>query len=210
VVSLALLVGLYEVISTLLDYQFTATLARSLDGAAIGRQMGRAFALMNATALFVQLFVTAPVLRRYGARGALLCLPISLTCASLGMLVFPVLPMASLLPALDSGFAYSVHQSAKEGMYVPLESDAKYRAKAFVDVLVLRGAKALGIVLSLGAAALVGDAAGMRWLSLLTLALVVPFGLCALRAGRRSEHVGHAPVEPASASAVATRRPVLP
>jgi AAA family ATP:ADP antiporter len=206
VLALALLVGLYEILSTLLDYQVTATITQQLDGAAIGRQMSRAFALMNVTALVVQLFVTTPLLRRFGPQAALLCLPCTLLCASLGMVVLPVVAMASLVPALDSGFAYSVHQSAKEGLYVPLASDAKYGAKALVDVVVLRGAKALGLVLGLLAAALASDGAGLRMLSLVTLALVVPFGACALYAGRRCETLGRG--EPATASA-AVRRPVV-
>lgn len=187
VLSLALVVGLYEIISTLLDYQFSATLAHALDGAAIGRQMGRAFALMNITALLVQLFVTTPLMQKHGSQAALLLLPCTLLCASFGMLVWPVVPMASLLPTLDSGFSCSVHQSAKESLYVPLAPEHKYDAKAFVDVVVLRCAKALGLLLCLGVVALAGDAASLHTLSLLTLALVVPFGLCALHAGKRAE-----------------------
>ncbi len=203
--SLALIVGLYEIISTLLDYQFTATLARELDGAAIGRQMGRAFALMNATALCVQLFLTTPLLRRYGSQVALLLLPCTLLCASLGMLVVPSLAMASLVPALDSGFSYSVHQSAKEGLYVPLSRDTKYGAKAFIDVFVLRCAKAIGLLLCFAFAAFGGEATSntsMTRLSLFTLALVVPFALAAMYAGKRSNTL--------HASGVAVRRAVLP
>lgn len=202
IASLALLVGLYEVISTLLDYQFTATLAHALDGGAIGRQLARAFALMNATALFVQLFITTPLLQKHGPEGALLLLPCTLLCASFGMLVVPSVPMASLVPALDSGFAYSVHQSAKETLYVPLAPAHKYHAKALIDVLVLRCAKAAGLVLCLGVVALGGVSSGPRTLPLLTLALVVPFGLCALHAGRRRA--------PSPGSRSAARRSVTP
>jgi AAA family ATP:ADP antiporter len=183
--SLATMVGLYEVVSSILDYQFTATIAYHLDGSAIGRQIGRAFVLMNATALALQLFVTAPLLRHRGVGAALLWLPCTALLASLGVLAFPVVPMATLIPALDSGVAYSVHQSARESLYVPLASDALYGAKAFIDVFVMRGAKAVGVLLSLAITGVVSDGSGVRWLSLLSVALIVPWMLCAVRAGKR-------------------------
>ena len=37
--SIAALVGIYEIVSTILDFQFTATIAHYLDGDAIGQQL---------------------------------------------------------------------------------------------------------------------------------------------------------------------------
>lgn len=182
--SLAGIVGLYEIVSTILDYQFTATVSHYLDGPAIGRQLSHAFALMNVTALLLQLFVTSPLLRKQGVPVALLVLPFTALAASLGVMVLPILPIASLIPALDSGFAYSIHQSAKESLYVPLGSGAQYSAKAFVDVFVMRGAKAIGVVLSFVITTLVSDFSAVRWLSLVSLALLVPWLFFTLQAGR--------------------------
>ncbi len=190
---LAGLVGIYEIVSTILDFQFTATVSHFLDGAAIGRQVSRAFALMNATALFVQLFVTSALMRRRGVQSALLVLPLTMLLASLGVMALPVLSMASLIPALDSGFAYSIHQSAKESLYVPLASHEKYGAKAFVDVFVMRGAKAIGVLLTLGISALVQDFSAVRWLSLVTIALLVPWTFLLRHAGRRFQSLSAEP-----------------
>jgi AAA family ATP:ADP antiporter len=203
---LAGIVGLYEIVSTILDYQFTATVAHYLDGPAIGRQLSHAFALMNVTALLVQLLLTSPLLRKHGVPAALLVLPFTTLAAATGMMILPILPVASLIPALDSGFAYSIHQSAKEALYVPLGSGAQYGTKAFVDVFVMRGAKAVGVVLSFVITALVSDFSAVRWLSPAAIALIVPWLLLSLHAGRRFERLAS---PHGLGSELAVRRPVV-
>ena len=47
--SVVAIVGLYEIVSTVMDFQFTSTIDHYLEGEAIGRQFATVFAITNAT-----------------------------------------------------------------------------------------------------------------------------------------------------------------
>ena len=49
---------------------------------------------------------------------------------------------AMILGVTDRGLNYSIQQSTWESLYVPLEAEQKYKAKAFIDMFVDRAAKA--------------------------------------------------------------------
>src|SRR5215831_17437325 len=195
--SIAGIVAIYEVASTMVDFQFTATVSHSLDGAAIGRQLSRVFAITNAVSVIVQLFLTSYLLTRFGVPVALLVLPATMLMGSVVFLASPSLWSGSLLNTADFGFSYSVNQSAKEALYVPATADEKYHAKAFIDMFVQRFAKALGAAASLAITAWFASFAGVRWLSLGTLALLAVWLPTARYAGRRfrtlASHRGRAP-----------------
>jgi AAA family ATP:ADP antiporter len=183
--SIVAIVGLYEIISTILDFQFTYTVAHFLDGPAIGQHFALVFTITNWVSLLVQLFVTGFVMSRFGVGIALLVLPVTIAMGSSAFLVFPVLWAGSLLNTADNGFSYSINQSAKEALYVPTSAAVKYRAKAFIDMFVQRLAKALAVVISLGITFAFQDFSSLRYLSLITLALLVVWVVAARYAGRQ-------------------------
>lgn len=182
--SIVAIVGLYEVISTVLDFQFTSTVAHYRDGDAIGEHLASVFAFTNAVAAAVQLFGTSFIMTRFGVGAALLVLPSTVLLGSAGFLALPVLWVGSSLNTLDNAFNYSVNQSAKETLYVPRSRAEKYRAKAFIDMFVQRAAKALAVGVSLGMGYFFDDFAAVRWLSLVTIALVAIWVVAARYAGR--------------------------
>ena len=102
----------------------------------------------------------------------------------------PILWFGGLLNTADSGFSYSLNQSAKEALYVPTSRDEKYMAKAFIDMFVQRFAKALAVGVSLGVSTAVDDFSGIRWLSAFTVPLVIAWGIAARTAGRRFHELG--------------------
>jgi AAA family ATP:ADP antiporter len=181
------IVGLYEIISTIMDFQFTSAVAHYLDGDAIGQQFSLVYAITNGLALGVQLFLTGPVMRSFGVGAALLVLPVATFAGSAAFLVLPGLGIGSLLNTADNAFAYSIHQSAKEALYVPTTRAEKYRAKAFIDMFVQRFAKALAVVLSLAIGAVFESYTSVRWLSAFTLPLIAAWVLAVRYAGRSFE-----------------------
>jgi AAA family ATP:ADP antiporter len=183
--SIVAIVGLYEVISTIMDFQFTATIAHYLSGPDIGAQFALVFSITNWVSLLVQLFLTGFVMSRFGIGIALLVLPCTIAMGSSAFLLFPMLWMGSLLNTADNGFSYSINQSAKEALYVPTSSAEKYRAKAFIDMFVQRFAKAVAVVISLGLTFAFSDFDSIRYLSLITLALLVVWVMAARYAGRK-------------------------
>ena len=183
--AIVAIVGLYEIISTIIDFQFTFTVSHFLDGPDIGRHFALVYSITNWVSLLVQLLLTSFIMTRFGLGVALLVLPFTIILGSAAFLVFPVLWVGSLLSTADNGFSYSINQSAKEALYVPTTPAEKYRAKAFIDMFVQRFAKAVAVVISLGITFLFTDFSSLRYLGVLTLALVVVWIVAARYAGRR-------------------------
>ncbi|MBC7173379.1 MAG: hypothetical protein H5U40_13150 [Polyangiaceae bacterium] len=198
------IVSVYEIVSTLMDYQFSWTIAHYLDGDAIGRQFSRVFLITNVVSMCVQLFVTTPVMRRRGVTTALLVLPMMAGLGSLGFAIVPALWVGSLLNTCDNAFSYSIHQSAKESLYVPRTEAEKYKAKAFIDMFGQRVAKGVGVLLSLGVAQLFTGIFAVRSLSMVTLALIVVWVYLARYVGRRFDEA--ASEGPRSPPMTASRR----
>ena len=167
------IVGLYEIVSTLVDYQFTRTVLHFVDKSDLGAAFGSAYVYMNVTAVIVQLFLTSLIMRKFGLKVALLILPLAILSVSAGYLALPILMIGMIMPSSDGGLAYSLNQSAKEALYVPTTRDEKYKAKAFIDMFVQRFAKVLAIGVTLGITAVFKEYSSVRWLSLVTIGVVV-------------------------------------
>jgi len=183
--AIAGIVGLYEIVSTVMDFQFTSSVSHFRDGAAIGQHFSLVFAITNGVSLLVQLLVTPLLLTRFGVGLALLVLPAAVLTGSGAFLLAPSLATGSFLNTADNGFAYSVNQSAREALYVPTSAEEKYHAKAFIDMFVQRFAKALAVAVSLGITGWFGHFESVRWLSLATLALLALWIPAVRYAGRR-------------------------
>lgn len=182
--SIVAIVGLYELASTITDFMFTTTVTHYLSGPDIGRQFSRVFALTNWVSMLVQFFLTSLVMTRLGMATALMVLPVALLTGSAAFLAVPILWTGSLLNTADNGFSYSINQSAKEALYVPVARDEKYQAKAFIDMFVQRAAKAVAVLVSLGVSSMLTDFASVRWLALVNAAIVVVWIGAARYAGR--------------------------
>jgi ATP:ADP antiporter, AAA family len=187
--SIAGIVGFYEIVSTVMDFQFTSTVSHYLEGRAIGAHFATVFAITNAVSMFVQLVVTSFVMTRFGVGAALLVLPLMAMGGSLGFAVLPALWMGSALNTIDNAFSYSINQSAREALYTPTTTDEKYKAKAFIDMFVQRFAKAVAVGVSLLITTFVSDFSSLRWLSLFTVAVVALWIVAARYAGRHFDRV---------------------
>ena len=185
--AIVAVVGLYEMVSTIMDFQFTSTVLYYLDGDAITAQFATVYAFTNSVALVVQLFLTSFVMTRFGVGTALLFLPIAALLGSVGFMAAPILLLGSFLNTADNGFSYSINQSAKEVLYTPTSRADKYQAKAFIDMFVQRFAKAVAVGLSLAITTFFTGFAGIRWLSIATGLILVAWIQIARFAGREFE-----------------------
>jgi AAA family ATP:ADP antiporter len=183
--AIATIVAVYEVVSTTLDFQFTSAVSHHLDGDAIDAHLASVFAITNGVSLAVQVLLTRLVMTRLGVGTALLVLPAASFAGSCAFLAAPGLWTGSLLNVADNGFSYSIHQSAKEALYVPTSAREKYQAKAFIDMFVQRFAKALAVVLGLGVTERFGRFETLRWLSLPVIAVILLWLWAVRRAGDR-------------------------
>ncbi len=183
--AIVVLVGLYEIISTTLDFQFTATIEALVPQADQGAAFANVFAATNVFAMVFQLFLTTAILKRFGVRGALLVMPVVVLGVSVGFMAAPTVLFAALLSGSDNGLNYSLNQSAREALYTVTSRAEKYQAKAFIDMFVQRFAKALAVGLSLVFSLAFEDAASLRWLSLVAIAATLVWFFVARYAGRR-------------------------
>jgi AAA family ATP:ADP antiporter len=181
--ALVAMVGLYEMASTLLDFQFSGTVTRELDGSAIDAHLARVFAITNATALGVQVLVTPLLLNYLGVGPGLLVLPGAALAAETVFAAAPALWTGSALSIADNALNYSVQQSSREALYVPLERAEKVEAKAVIDVFVQRLAKVLAVGVSLVLTLEIRGASGLRWLALPVAVVLVLWIACARFAG---------------------------
>ena len=187
-ISIAMIVCLYEVISALVDFQFSATFERSYSSAELASKFAAVFARNNWVSLAVQVILTGFVMRRFGLVPALLTLPAAEITGALGFIIFPVPFMAGMLSTIDNGFSYSINQSAKEALYVPTAPrDVKYKAKAFIDMFVQRFGKAVAVVISLLITMAFKEVSTIRWISLVTCAIVLVWSGFAWYAGHTFE-----------------------
>jgi AAA family ATP:ADP antiporter len=190
--SIVGIVGLYEIVSTIMDFQFTSTIAHYLDGRDIGRQFSTVFAITNVVSMCVQLFLTSWIMTRFGILVALLVLPLATLAGSGAFMAVPALWVGSLLNTVDNGFSYSINQSAKEALYVPTTQDEKYKAKAFIDMFVQRFAKSVAVVVSLGITVFFTSFASLRWLSLFTIVIIAIWIVAASYAGKHFQRLEEA------------------
>lgn len=171
--ALVALIASYEVVSSVVDFQLAATVALEVAGTtekdAFFGLLGQYVGILS---ILVQLFMTSWVLRRLGIGVALLILPAALVGGSVGFFIVPSLALAAALSTSDNALNYSVNQSAREVLYVPLTRDEKYKAKAFIDMFVQRAAKVAAVVLNLLVAERIG-LGQVRWLSVAVIVVVV-------------------------------------
>jgi AAA family ATP:ADP antiporter len=138
---LVLVVVAYELTSTLSDFGINVVFEHSFKNEVdLTRMYGRLGWIASITAVVSQV-VLVPLLLP-SKRVALLLPPFAMIASAVGVVVLPVLATAMILGVTDRGLNYSIQQSTWESLYVPLEAEQKYKAKAFIDMFVDRAAKA--------------------------------------------------------------------
>lgn len=183
--SIVAMVALYEIVSTILDFQFTATIVELAAPEDIGDHFSTVFLITNVFALVLQLFATSLIMTKLGVRTALMIMPLAIIGMSAAYLIIPILWVGSFLNTADNGLNYSVNQSAREALYTPTTRDEKYKAKAFIDMFIQRFAKALAVGVSLLITSMFDSFNGVRYLSILVVILVAFWIVAARYAGSR-------------------------
>lgn len=170
--AIAAVLGLYEMVSNIVDFQLAAIVEQQVT-TAVERDtffgmVGQATSLVS---IGVQLLLTSFVMKRYSVKAALLFLPVAILGGTMGFVALPTLFFVGFMSVSDNALNYSINQSAKEALYTPTTPDEKYKAKSFIDMFVQRAGKVLAVVLNLALTALV--ITDVRWLSVAVGVLLV-------------------------------------
>jgi AAA family ATP:ADP antiporter len=141
---LAAMVLVTGIVSIFIDWQ-----SKSIINIFIKKESMTAFFALLYTGLLVfafllQLFMTSKIIQRYGIRFALLFYPAILLLLSIGIGAWQILAFAVAIKASDKSLSFSINQSARELLYIPVSPDIKYKAKIFIDMFLNRFADSLG------------------------------------------------------------------
>ena len=141
---------LYEVSLTCLDYQMKllgwSRFEERHSGITFAQFMGRYGQLTNVTSLIISSMVFPYLIRRLGLRYTVRIFPTLLLIAT--VIVYGAAPgnltVLFLSLSLLKAMTYSMHDPAKEILYIPTSNAIKFRAKFWIDVVGARVAKAVG------------------------------------------------------------------
>ncbi|WP_437828046.1 NTP/NDP exchange transporter [Sorangium sp. So ce1153] len=115
-------------------------------GAVIGTFKGDFFYWVNTFGVLVQLFLVSRIFKYLGVRFALFILP---TIALLGyssLAVLPALAVVRVAKIAENSTDYSVQNTARQALFLPVGRDAKYSAKAAIDTFVVRAGDVLAAI----------------------------------------------------------------
>ena len=146
---MALIVSLTFIVSVLIDFQFNGIIENNISGE---NNLASFYGLFNAGvmvfAFLIQIFITGGMIKRLGIRGTLLFYPIILIFLCAGIFFSPIILLAASIKASDKSLSYSVNQSIREILYIPVEPELRYRAKIFIDMFLQRFARGIGAVVA--------------------------------------------------------------
>jgi AAA family ATP:ADP antiporter len=100
-------------------------------------------------AFFLQLLMTSNLIKRYGIKFSLLIYPLILLLCSAGIIIFVSIFFAIIIKGSDKSLSFSINQSVRELLYIPVSAAKKYKAKIFIDMFLNRAAKGLGALILL-------------------------------------------------------------
>lgn len=146
---LAALMVLLNCVNTLGEYLLTelvvalaeqkAALDPAIDQAAwIAEFYGNYFLAINVLTVIAQLLLVSRLLRRIGVTGALCVLP-AIALVGYSVLVFvPVFGVLQIVKILENSADYSVMNTSRQLLYLPLSAAEKYKGKIAIDTFFYR------------------------------------------------------------------------
>jgi ATP:ADP antiporter, AAA family len=161
------------VVSTLIDYQFKATTKLAYPTAdSLAGFFGTYYAWLSAVTMVGQLWLTGKVLTGLGLGPSLLFLPSALLAGLLSILAWPGLITATATRLAEASLRTSINQSGVQILYLPIPDAIKDKVKVFLDVTVERLADGMAaVIILLCSLALAGDPA--TFLGYISIAFVI-------------------------------------
>lgn len=151
---LALLMLAVIVVSQIVDLQFNWAVESSTTTLADRTAFyGNFFSIMGVAAFIFQVLLTTRIHRVLGVGFALRVLPASMALGTTGLFVaaalFPgtLIGVALTIKLAECGVRYSIDDSTRELLFLPVPAKEREPAKAFLDVVVKRGAKGIAALL---------------------------------------------------------------
>ena len=159
---LAAVMAITIAVSTLIDFQYNSVIkVRYSEVEGMASFFGYFNAIVLILPFFLSILLTSNIIRHFGIRATLLLFPLILLACSAGIGVFPLFfgglfGFALVIKAADKSLSFSINQSVRELLYIPVSPELKYKAKIFIDMFLNRFAKGIGAVVLLAVTLVAG------------------------------------------------------
>ena len=149
--TIAVLILVSVVVSTLIDFQFkTAAKQTYSSREALAGFFSSYYAWVSIATFFTQTVLTGRMLNTFGLFPSLYLTPGVLLAGSLGIMVWPSVLAAAMTRMADAALRNSVHRSGMELLYMAVPASVKKTVKTFLDVVLERiGDATAGFILLL-------------------------------------------------------------
>jgi ATP:ADP antiporter, AAA family len=182
-------VALGTTLATFIYFQQAQLIGRTLTNPALRTALFAAMDLVvNALTIGLQLFMTAPLVARFGLARMLAVVP---ALNLVGLLALAAAPVAAVLisfQVLRRATQYGITGPARETLFTVLTREEKYKAKSFIDTVVYRGGDAASGWLFAWLSAL---GLGISGIAAVSLPLAAAWIGIAVYLGRREEELRH-------------------
>jgi AAA family ATP:ADP antiporter len=99
---------------------------------------GNFYFWVNVTALVLQAFVCSRLLRFGGFGAILLMLPVIALLSYTAMALVPILAVVKLMKIAENATDYSINNTARHVLWLPVSSELKFKGKPAIDTFVFR------------------------------------------------------------------------
>jgi AAA family ATP:ADP antiporter len=99
---------------------------------------GNFFFWVNITALLLQSFVASRLLKYGGFAAIVLMLPVIAMLSYTAMALLPVLFIVKMMKIAENATDYSINNTARHVLWLPVSSETKFRGKPAIDTLYVR------------------------------------------------------------------------
>jgi MFS family permease len=144
---LAAVVTITWIVSTFIDWQYNNVIENAVRQTFYISFFGYFNSALLVIPFFVQLLMTSNFIKRFGIRLTLLVYPLMLLLFSFGIAGSPSIPFALGIKGSDKSLSFSLNQSVRELLYIPISPEVKYKAKIFIDMFLNRLGKGIGALL---------------------------------------------------------------
>jgi AAA family ATP:ADP antiporter len=158
--------------------------------ASIGTIQGGIQTWVNLLSFLIQAFAVSRIFKAIGVRGALFILPVIALGGYAAIALLPALGVVRIAKILENSTDYSISNTTRHALFLPLSREAKYAGKQVIDAFFVRFGDFLqaGVVFVGTALAL-----GVRHYALLNIAFAIVWLFVARAIAR--EHRKMVPVE---------------
>jgi ATP/ADP translocase len=137
--TIAVLILVSVIVSTLIDFQFKTSAKDSYPSTeALAVYFSSYYGWLSVATFVFQVVLTGKILGRFGLNSSLYVTPGVLLTGSLAIMVWPSLLAAALTRMADATLRNSIHRSSMEILYLALPAQIAKTIKTFLDVVLER------------------------------------------------------------------------